>query len=188
MKNKKAVKGQYGYIKRQQKAVTLRTVLMFGLSLAIFGMGLWFVGTKKNLLTVVAVLGCLPASKSAVSMIMFLRAKGCSEKVKEEVERCGEGLFQLYDMIFTSYEKNYQVSHMAISGRLVCGYTEDVKCDVKACGKHLDALLKQGGCKGVTVKIYDRLEAYCEGLENLGKQGAEPAPEEILVNLLAVAL
>ena len=57
--------------------------------------------------------------------------------------------------------------------------------DIKACEKHLEGLLKQGGCRGVTVKVYDKLEAYCEGLGNLEKQDAEPLPEEILVNLLA---
>lgn len=188
MKNNRAVKGQFGYVKRQQKAVTIRTALMFALSLAILGMGIWSTGSKKNLLTVVAVLGFLPASKSAVNMVMFLKAKGCSEEVRVRAERCGEGLTQLYDLVFTSYEKNYQVSHMAIKGRVICGYTEDRKCDLRACEKHLDILLKQGGCKGVTVKVYDSLESYCEGLENLRKQGAEPLAEEILDNLLAIAL
>lgn len=187
-KNGKVVKGQYGYIKNRQKTVTVRTILMFGLSLAVFGMGIWSTGDKKNLLTIVAVLGCLPASKSAVNMIMFLKAKGCSQKVKEQTETYSAGLTQLYDMVFTSYEKNYQVSHMVIKGHVVCGYTEDGKCDVKACEKHLDMVLKQGGCKGATVKIYDRLEDYCSGLGNLQKQEAEPVPEEILINLLAVSL
>lgn len=187
-KNGKVVKGQYGYIKNRQRTVTVRTILMFGLSLAVFGMGIWSTGDKKNLLTIVAVLGCLPASKSAVNMIMFLKAKGCSQKVKEQTETYSAGLTQLYDMVFTSYEKNYQVSHMVIKGHVVCGYTEDGKCDVKACEKHLDMVLKQGGCKGATVKIYDRLEDYCSGLGNLQKQEAEQAPEEILINLLAVSL
>lgn len=188
MKNGKAVKGQYGYIKRQQRVGIIRTVLMFGLSLAILCLGIWSAGSRKNLLTVVAVLGCLPASKSMVNMVMFLRAKGCSEKVKEQAGRYGAGLTQLYDMVFTSYEKNYQVSHMVVKGHLVCGYTEDGKCDIRACEKHLDALLKQGGCRGVTVKVYDELGVYCEALGNLGKQGAEPLQEGILDNLLSIAL
>lgn len=188
MKNTKVVKGQYGYVKAKRFAVILRTALMFGLSLAIYGMGIWSAGTRKNLLTVVAVLGCLPASKSAVNMIMFLRARGCSEKVREQVSRCGTGLTQLYDMVFTSYEKNYQVSHMVIKGHVVCGYTEDARCDVRACEKHVETLLVQGGCRSVTVKIFDELEAYCKGLENLRKQDAEPLPEEILENLLSISL
>lgn len=204
MKRKKIVKGQYGYIRRKKITVTIRTLLMFALSLSLFGIGIWSTGKKENLLTVVAILGCLPACKSAVNMIMFLKGKGCSEQVKHTIEPYRRGLMELYDLIFTSYEKTYQVSHMVIAGHIVCGYTEDAACDTKACEKHVDALLKQGGCKGVTVKIFQDLENYCEGLTNLKKQcdlsGKETEKnvsqgstddeqlEEIVGNLLAIAL
>ena len=70
------------------------------------------------------------------------------------------------------------------------------KMDIQACEKHLAAHLKQGGCKGAAVKIYDDIEKYCEGLKNLRtqeKQGsaegeAKKAETEILENLLAIAL
>lgn len=195
--NNKVVKGQYGYIKRQRRKVIIRTFLMFALSLTLFLTGIWSTGSKKNWLTVVAILGCLPASRSAVNMIMFIRAKGCSEQAHEVISGHSAGLEELYDLVFTSYEKNYQISHMIIKDNVVCGYTEEVSCDVKACEKHLDTFLKQGGCKGVTVKVFKDIEKYCEGLENLRnrqtaeKQKEEDIPEEsenILCNLLAIAL
>ncbi len=79
---------------------------------------------------------------------------------------------------------------------IVCGYSENKKMDIQACEKHLAAHLKQGGCKGAAVKIYDDIEKYCEGLKNLRtqeKQGsaegeAKKAEAEILENLLAIAL
>ena len=99
-------------------------------------------------------------------------------------------------MFFTSYEKNYQVSHIVVKDHIVCGYSENKKMDIQACEKHLAAHLKQGGCKGAAVKIYDDIEKYCEGLKNLRtqeKQGsaegeAKKAEAEILENLLAIAL
>lgn len=194
MNKNKIVKGQYGYIKKQRTRVIIRTVCMFGLSLAIFGIGIWSTKTKANLLTVVAILGCLPASKSAVNMIMFLRAKGCSEKAYGRTKEYSPMLTPLYDLIFTSYEKNYQVSHMVIKDNIICGYTEDSSCEEAACGKHIETLLKQGGCKNVTVKIYKDLEKYCEGLDNLLKQPCNETEkhgdptEDILLNLLAISL
>lgn len=188
MSRNKIAKGQYGYIEYQRRKVIFNTIFMFGISLALFAVGIWSTGNKKNLLTVVAVLGCLPASKSAVNMIMFIRAKGCSAEVKKQVEKHAGNLIQLYDMLFTSYEKNYRVSHMVVKGSVVCGYTEDGACDCNACEKHLDTLLKQGGCKGVAIKIYNDLESYCEGLDNLEKQELEEAHEDIIMNLLSVAL
>lgn len=197
MKTGKAVKGQYGYISRQRVMVTLRTILMFTLALAIFGIGYWSTGgNKKNLLTVVAILACLPACKSAVNMIMFFRAGKCPENVYQEVCKHSEGLTGLYDMYFTSYDKSYPVFHLVVKDNLVCGYCNDVKCESGKCEKHLEEMLKQGGCKHVAVKIYKDLEKYCEGLDNLQRQQDEKEEEEpvlnqtedILNSLLAVTL
>lgn len=184
----KVQKGQYGYMSNQRKKVIIRTIGMFAIVLALFAMGIWSTGSKKNLLTVVAVLGCLPASKSFVNMIMFLRAKSCSPEAKERIEKSCKSLSSLFDMLFTSYEKNYQISHMVVKGQVVCGYTEDAKCACDACEKHLETMLKQGGCKGATVKIYNDLEKYCEGIDNLEQQEAETANEDILINLLSISL
>lgn len=191
-KNNRMVKGQYGYIDRQRKKVIIWTIFLFAVALGLFGMGIWSTGTKKNLLTIVAILGCLPACKSAVQVIMLLKAKGCSKELKDRVSTYGTDFTELYDLFFTSYEKNYQVSHMVIKGSVVLGCTEDAKCDTSACEKHLDGLLKRGGCKGVAVKIYEDVQKYCEGLENLKKQEVEMADEEkledIVMNLMSVSL
>ena len=61
---KKAVKGTYGYIKTKRTFVLLRTILYFIISLALLFAGIISTGSRKNLLTVVAVLGCLPAAKA----------------------------------------------------------------------------------------------------------------------------
>lgn len=197
MDGKKAAKGQYGYIKKQKILAGIRTFVLYALSLSIFLIGIKVIGKKDNLLTIIAVLGCLPAGRSTVNMIMFLRAKGCSEGARDKISGYSAGLTELYDMFFTSYEKNYPISHMVIKNNVVCGYSEDGKIDVEACGKHLDAHLKQGGCKGVAVKIFDDIEKYCEGLNNLQKQEdgitraieeKDAQTQEILENLLSIAL
>ena len=72
-------------LKHQRKLEIAKTAVLFCLSLAVYLSGLLTTGTNKNLLTIVAVLGCLPASRSAVGMIMFLRAKGCSEELHERI-------------------------------------------------------------------------------------------------------
>ena len=57
-------KGRPGYLDSQKKKEILKTAMMFGLVIAIMATGYLTTHTKKNLLTVVAVLGCLPAGKS----------------------------------------------------------------------------------------------------------------------------
>lgn len=193
MKFNEGKKGQYGYIKVQKKRTIIKTIIMLTLSFSIFAIGWWSAGTQKNLLTIVAVLGLLPASKSAVNMIMFIRAKGCSETAYIKIAEHSRGFLEAYDLFFTSYNKNYQVSHLVMEDKVICGYTEDLSCDSKACEKHIESLLKQGGCKNITIKIYKDIEKYCEGLDNLKKQRNKEVVQEeqyndIWSNLSAISL
>ena len=76
MKNWFIPKGSYGYIKNHRVVAALRTLLFFGVSIGLYVMGYVTTGSNKNLLTIVAVLGCLPACKSLVNLILFLKAEG----------------------------------------------------------------------------------------------------------------
>ena len=109
MKNK-IQKGCFGYLSYKKKFSTIMTIGMFALSLAIYLMGYITTKSNANLLTVVAVLGCLPASKSAVSMIMYLKAGCCSQDVYQRTLPNTEGTLMLYDLYLTSYQKNFQIS------------------------------------------------------------------------------
>lgn len=166
-------KGCYGYITYQKKAAFLRTVLFFALSLAVYGLGIYSTGNNKNLLTIVAVLGLLPSCKSAVNLIMFLKAKGCSEEAREKIAPFDEKLTGFYDMYFTSYQKNFPISHMVLKGNVICAYTESEKCDCAAGEKHLEQMLLQDGYKNMTVKIFDQLGKYIDRLSQLSELNIE---------------
>lgn len=188
---KKAVKGNFGYLKTKKKQVIIRTLLYFGISLALYIAGLVSTGTNKNLLTVVAVLGCLPASKSLVNMIMFCRATGCSLQAKEAVSRAEGRLIGMYDMYFTSYQKNFALSHMVVEGKLVLGYTESSRCDIPACEEHLRGMLKQSGYKDMVVKIQSELTEYCSQLHDLNEKKQDSNPErddEVRIVLYDISL
>ncbi len=188
-------KGEYGYLVAQRIKVIIRTVFMFALSLGIFGIGLWLNGgDKKSIWTIAAVVGLLPASRSAVSMIMFLKARGCSDEAHQRLQKQEEGLTYLYDLFFTSYQKNYQVSHMVVKDSIICGFSEDAACDEKACARHIESMLKQSGYKNITVKIDTNLQKYCESLDNLKSlegiknEDAEKKLQDILSCLLSITL
>ena len=65
----KVIKGEPGYLDYKKKAEIIRTVIYFALVAAIFILGYSQAHTRLNLMTVVAVLGCLPASKALVGVI-----------------------------------------------------------------------------------------------------------------------
>ncbi|MCM1186310.1 MAG: hypothetical protein NC251_06535 [Lachnoclostridium sp.] len=166
-------KGTRDYLKTQKKYEILRTLLYFAISLSIFIGGWATTKTRLNLLTVVAVVGCLPACKSLVGMIMFLRFQGCAPENARIIEAHTEGLTGLFDMVFTSYEKNYNVAHITVKGNTLCGFTQDAAFDEQAFYKHLDGILKLEHYKDVSVKIFKDIHKYADRLEQLKSLNAE---------------
>ena len=138
-----AYKGTSGYLRTQKNYEILRTVLYFAISLSLFIAGWVTTGSRENLLTIVAVLGCLPACKSLVEMFMYLRYKGCDERDAALIAAHTQGLTGLYDCVFTSYEKNFCIHHLTVCGNTICGYTADPKFEEQAFNKHIQAILKK---------------------------------------------
>ena len=185
MKNKITPKGSFGYIQNRKRFTAVRTVLYFALSISLYVAGYVTTGSNKNLLTIVAVLGCLPSCKSAVNFIIFLRAKGCSQELRDAVKKFDTELTSFYDLYFTSYQKNYQVSHMVLKGNVLCGITESVKCDVNEAQKHLEQMLLQEGIKNMTVKIFSDRRTYIDRLSQLTElETEENKNRDEIVNLL----
>lgn len=183
--NKIIKKGCFGYIKNRRVVTGLRTILFFAVSIGLYIMGYVTTGSNKNLLTIVAVLGCLPACKSAVNFIIYLRATGCSDKLHEMLtkqELLPESFYELY---FTSYQKNYAISHMTLHGSVLCGICEDAKCNVRDAEKHLENMLLQEGVKNITVKIFADQTKYLERLKQLSELQADKHKQHnTIVNML----
>lgn len=173
-------KGKYGYMQYQKKFTMIRSITYFGLSLAIYILGRISTGTNANLLSIVAVLGCLPSSKSLVNAIMFLRAKECSEALHEKIEPAVGDLDGGYDFLLTSYSANFALSHVVIRGNNLCGITEDPKCDVAKAQQHLDDLFRQNAFKGMTFKIFTEAGKYTERLQQLQKLEKSGQEDEML--------
>jgi len=171
-----AIKGKYGYLREKRNSVMVMTILMFAVSLSLLIAGIITTGSNKNLLTIVAVLGCLPACKSAVSLIMYFKATGCSENAKNEIEKVQGELIGMYDMYFTSYKNNFPVSHMVVEGKNICGYSE-IGFDTGLCEMHLETILKQSGYKEFTIKIFTDLVKYTDRISQINKIDREKTPK-----------
>ena len=157
------VKNTYGYIDSQKKYEIIRTLVYFGISISLFIAGYVATKSKMNVLTVVAVLGCLPASKSLVSAIMFLRHKSCSKAVCDMVEPISSGLNSLYDLIFTTEKVTYKVAHAAYKAKCLILYSEE-KLDTNGLEAHIEEYMRRAGIKGVNVKAYTDVKKYAERL------------------------
>jgi len=157
---KKVIKGQYGYTNYQKKIEIIKTATIFLLAFSIYFIGLYTTGTKSNLLTVVAILGMLPASKSAVHMIMFLRFKTGSKEVYQDTVNFVDQFPILYDLIITTEKKTYQISSAICSANTLCCYTENSQNDLKVLENHLKDMLSKNGAKNIQVKVFDDFSQY----------------------------
>ena len=160
-------KGTRDYLKIQSRYELTRTLIYFGLSISLFIAGIIATGDRMNLLTVAAVLGCLPSCKSAIDSYMFLRYKGCSSPNADIIDTHMEGLDGLYDRIFTSYSTNFQIAHITVKGNTLCGFTEDAKFDENAFNEHITMLLQKDGFKDISVKVFKDINKYTARLEQL---------------------
>ncbi len=177
-------KGTKDYLKIQGRYELARTILYFAISLSLFIAGIAATGDRMNLLTIVAVLGCLPACKSAIDAFMFLRYKGCSPEHADAIEAHMEGLCGLYDRIFTSYDKNFQVAHITVKGNTLCGYTQDNAFDEQKFNSHITDILKKDGFRDVSVKIFGDINKYTTRLEQLKELDAEERNTSGIINTL----
>ena len=168
------VKGTRGYLRTQKNYEIIRTVLYFAISIALFIAGWVSTGSRENLLTIVAVLGCLPACKSLVEMFMYLRYKGCDERDAALIAAHTQGLTGLYDCVFTSYEKNFCIHHLTVCGNTICGYTADPKFEEQAFCKHIQAILKKDNYRETSVKIFNDLDKYVKRCEQLKELPTQP--------------
>ena len=167
---KKCEKGTYGYLRWKLKTEILRTAVYFAIVAAVYLLGYSQTHSNKNLLTVVAVVGCLPACKALVGVITRFPYRGIDQKAAEEPAGKSMHLTAIYDLVVTSSEKIMPIDCIVISGDRVFGYTSSPKTGLKDTSSYLRKMLELNGMEGVSVKLYDEFRSFIaivEGLENI---------------------
>lgn len=166
----KIEKGNPGYLKAQRKIEIIKVSIAFALVIAIFVAGYVTTKTRLNLMTVVAILGCLPASKILVGVITRWPYRSIDASVAQEIQSHTQHLVVAYDMVVTSESKIMPIDSIVIYGNTVCGYTHSEKVDLNYAAKHIKSILEKNDFHNLTVKIFDNYKAFitrAEGLESI---------------------
>lgn len=163
---KKTLKGDYGYIRYQKKRRIIVTLIMFAIPLLLYFTGLYQTHTRKNLFTFVAILGCLPASKSAVGMILMCLQKPMEKELYDKIRPHIHDLTVIYDTVVSAYEKNTQLPCIVISGLNVACYCEDAKVKASFVEEHIKKILSANGYKA-NVKIFTDLNKFLRRADEL---------------------
>ena len=189
---KKCVKGNPGYLHEKLKMEILRTLLYFAIVAGVFFLGYSQTHTRKNLLTVVAVVGCLPASKALVGVLTRIPYHTIDGALAQEIAAKTPHLTVIYDLILTSTEKIMPIDCMVIFGNTVFGYTSGKKVNPQYATSHVREMLRQSEMTGISVKIFDQYQTFLtrvEGLENIAAvekespTGCEQRIAELILNL-----
>ena len=185
-------KGEQGYLATQRKYELAKTLIYFGIAFAILILGIISTGTKNNLLTIVAVLGMLPASKSLVETIMFFRFKGCDKEdaklIADTLQNTPDLQNTAFDTVFTTYKVNYKADHLCVHGSDLIIYSRDftyIENDLK---EHLTTTLATEKLNGITIKVFAKADKYTDRLKTLSELPGKNTDAAVLKVLKDISL
>ena len=164
---KRVTKGKPGYLNYKRKAEIIRTIIYFLLVAAVFFLGYSQTHTKKNLLTIVAVVGCLPACKALVGVITRFPYSSIAADKVTKIRSKAAHLTVIYDLIVTSREKIMPIECIVISGSTIFGYTANKKVDLKYTATHIRSILSQNRLNVSSIKIFDSYSSFLARVEGL---------------------
>ena len=121
-------------------------------------------------------MGCLPACKELVNVIMFLKRRSMPQAMYQEIEAHAGSLVRAYELVFTTYEKNYPVHSLVVRGQEIAGYTTLKNTDLRPLQEHIAKTLKENGISGVHVHIFPDLKAYLDRVDALAGMELEEIP------------
>ena len=159
---KKVKKGTRGYIRYEKKKELLITFIMFLIPLVIYVTGYIQTKTRLNLFTVVAILGCLPACKSMVGLIMIMMQKPMDQDKYEAAKKANGNLTAGYELVFTAYEHTTPVNTLIVCGDQIVCYTPDEKTDPSYMEKHITKIMAANGFTNVQVKVMKDFKKYLQ--------------------------
>lgn len=175
MKGRKVFKGTYGYLDKNKIRQWQKAAAMLAVPVIIL-IAAWIIkGTRMNVMTVVAIVGSLPGCNQIVHAIMASRYHSIEKELYEETEQARGERLALYENVFTSYEKNFYVDCIVISGREIVGYTSDKKAEPKAAAEHIRKILKDNSYKE-DVKILTEKKAFLDRVRSLASSETEEIP------------
>lgn len=169
-------KGQYGYINAHKRAQMLKTFIFFLLPAVIFAAGYITTGGKENYFTIIAILGCLPACKEMVNVIMFLKRRSIPRELYEEVSAHVDGMETAYEMILTTYDITCPVHCAVIRGNELAAYTTHHSADLKKVAEHIETTMKKNGLSGVHVHLFSNLGQFLDRADILADKTVEEIP------------
>lgn len=170
-------KGQPGYIKARKTKYLLAAVFEFAIVIALVVLGYIQTGSKLNLFTVIAVVGCLPAAKMLTEFLTMAPHRSIEPEKYKEITEKAPMLTKVYDTIITGNDKVMPVDAFVISGHTICGYASSPKTDEVKVARYLKEMLHNNRFDKVTVKVFHDYTAFITRAEGMNNIASVEQPE-----------
>ena len=158
---KRKEKGTYGYTRSEKGRRAVIALIMLAIPIAIYFSAMHILGTNRNIMTIVAVLGIIPAARFVVSWIMIMLVKDGSREAVEVTEKYASELVRGYELTVTSYD-----GRMPLDAVVICG-NEVIACSLQGQKEliggmqtHITKILNSNNYFNTNVKIFQDLKHY----------------------------
>ncbi|MDD3339561.1 MAG: hypothetical protein PHS82_11980 [Lachnospiraceae bacterium] len=168
---KKITKGNFGYISYEKKKRFLITLILLAVPVFIFVTAYIYFGTNKTLWSILAIVGCLPACKSMVGMIVMFMQKPTEQQIYDEIAAHSGDLTMAYELVVTTYDKNSYIDAVAICGNTVVAYSSHKDTDAAFAANHIQKILHHNGYKA-DVKVLKDVKPFLERLDSMNEHKA----------------
>ena len=127
--------------------------------------------TRNNILTVVAMVGVIPAARFAVSWIMIMTQQSASEEIYRLTEENAANLTRAYELTVTAYEGRMPLEAVVICGNNVVCFSSRAQSDkITFMQKHMEKSLSADGFFDMKVKILQDQKAYLQRIRQLAEK------------------
>ena len=187
MDKKKVRKGDYGYIKKR-KLVQLAKVAFILLDIILVMLiGIYISGSRKNLLTVVAVLMVLPMANFAASLIALFPHKSAPLNEYEEFQKHSGGLITSCDMVITSRTLVVPLEFSVVHSSGVYAYSASKDLKVKDAQEYVENMCAANQLN-TKVHIFKDLGPFYRRLDALEREKPDVEKEDELLHIKACML
>lgn len=184
----RAEKGTYGYVDYQKQKLLFKTLGEFLAVSFIFCGGYLICGTKNNICTVIAIVLVLPAVRSLVRYLMFMKAKSPDKEQYELLAGKTAGFPLLSDCILTCRSKNVYVPFAVVTDTMIYCYAKDCVLSATDFESGISEFIASCG-DTVSVKLFTEFELFLKRASSLRPvENKEKKTERIKNDFLILVL
>ena len=167
---KKTPKGKAGYVQYERIKRFAIMALMFAIPIGIYATAYKITGTNRNIMTIVSIVGIIPAARFAVSWIMIMLQKKANPEAVKVTEKVAKNLVHGCELMVTAYDGRLNLDAVVVCGNEVAAVClQDDKSKIPMMETHIAKILNTNNFFNSNVKIFDNMKHYTQRIEQLAK-------------------